>query len=388
MTGLAMIDHAIPDEFAQLARLTEQFVLRELRPHEERVERDDHVPAELRRSLRAKAVEVGLYAFNMPQEVGGPGLPFFAQVLIREQLGKVSVALADMVGRPPKALLACTPDQRDRFLLPTMRAQKTWAFALTEPNAGSDAGALTTRATRTEGGWRLDGTKHFISHGDFADFVIVIAQARLDGREAPTAFLVEHGAPGFAIGRIHPKMGWRGYPMAELIFTDAFVPDADVLGAPGEGLRLAMSAINEARIGVAAHCVGLAQRAFEYAVEHLKLRRQFGQPLGRFQGLQWAAADMALEIEQSRALLYAAARTLDTGRDARAAVSMAKLSCTEMAGRVTDRALQLLGGAGYMAESPLEMMYRDARAFRIGEGTSEIQRNQIARAVLGRELVP
>ena len=380
-----MIDYQIPEEFAQLAQLTEQFVRNELLPHEQQVERDDDLPAELRRRLRKKAVEVGLFAFNMPAAVGGPGLPYLAQVLIREQLGKVSVALADMVGRPPKALLACTDEQRERFLLPAVCAEKTWAFALTEPDAGSDAAALKTRATRASGGWLLNGSKHFISHGDFADFVIVIAKTAAD--DAPTAFLVEHEAPGFAIGRIHPKMGWRGYPMAELVFADAFVPDANVLGEPGDGLRLALAAIGEARIGVAAHCLGIAQRAFDYAVDHLRVRRQFGQPLGRFQGLQWAVADMALDIEQSRALLYAAARTMDGAGDARTVVSMAKLACTEMAGRVADRALQLLGGAGYMAEGPLEMLYRDARAFRIGEGTSEIQKNQIARAVLGRELV-
>jgi alkylation response protein AidB-like acyl-CoA dehydrogenase len=324
----------------------------------------------------------------MPEEVGGPGLPYLAQVLIREQLGKVSVALADMVGRPPKALLACAGEQRERFLIPAVRAEKTWAFALTEPNAGSDAGAMKTRATRANGGWLLNGTKHFISHGDFADFVMVVAKVEEEGRNAPTAFLVEHGTRGFGVGRIHPKMGWRGYPLAELVFNDAFVPDANVLGDVGAGFRLAMSAIGEARIGVAAHCVGLAQRAFDYAVEHVKVRRQFGQPLGQFQGLQWNVADMALDIEQSRALLYAAARTMDSGADARTAVSMAKLSATEMAGRVTDRALQLLGGAGYMAEGPVEMMFRDARAFRIGEGTSEIQKNQIARAILGREMFP
>ena len=379
------MDYPIPGEFAQLVRLTEQFVRNELLPHEQQIERDDHLPADLRRRLRSKAAELGLFAFNMPAEVGGPGLPYLAQVLIREQLGKVSVALADMVGRPPKALLACTGDQRERFLLPCVRAEKTWAFALTEPNAGSDAAALKTRATCTSGGWLLNGTKHFISHGDFADVVIVIAM--VDAGNAPTAFLVERQTPGFAVGRIHSKMGWRGYPMAELVFADAFVPEANRLGEPGDGLRLALSAIGEARIGVAAHCVGLAQRAFDYALNHLKVRRQFGQPLGRFQGLQWAVADMALDIEQSRALLYAAARTMDGAGDARTAVSMAKLSCTEMAGRVTDSALQLLGGAGYMAEGPLEMLYRDARAFRIGEGTSEIQKNQIARAVLGRELV-
>jgi alkylation response protein AidB-like acyl-CoA dehydrogenase len=380
------MDYGIPGEFSQLARLTEEFVRNELLPHEEQVERDDDVPAELRRRLRKKAVEVGLFAFNMPQEVGGPGLPQLAQVLIREQLGKVSVALADMVGRPPRALLACTGEQRERFLLPAVRADKTWAFALTEPNAGSDAGALKTRATHAAGGWVLNGTKHFISHGDFADFVIVIAKVARNEQDAPTAFLVEHGTPGFEVGRIHRKMGWRGYPIAELVFNDAFVPEANVLGEIGAGIRLALSAIGEARIGVAAHCVGLAQRAFDYAVNHIRVRQQFGQPLGRFQGLQWHVADMALDIEQSRGLLYAAARTMDGEGDTRTAVSMAKLSATEMAGRVTDRALQLLGGAGYMAEGPIEMMYRDARAFRIGEGTSEIQKNRIARAMLGREM--
>ena len=380
------MEYLIPEEFSQLVRLTQQFVEKELLPHEAEVERDNNVTDDLRKKLRLKARELGLFAFNMPEDVGGPGLPYLAQVLIREQLGKVSVALADMVGRPPKALLACRGEQRERFLLPAVRAEKTWACALTEPDAGSAAGAMKTRATRTTGGWVLNGTKHFISHGDFADFVLVIAKIPSEGRDLPTAFLVEHNTRGFRVGRIHPKMGWRGYPIAELIFDDAFVAEENVLGDPGAGLRLALSNIGEARIGVAAHCVGMAQRAFDYAVNHLTVRKQFGQPLGHFQGLQWMVADMALDIEQSRALLYAAARMMDASGDARTAVSMAKLSATEMAGRVTDRALQLLGGAGYMAEGPLEMIFRDARAFRIGEGTSEIQKNQIARAFLGREM--
>jgi acyl-CoA dehydrogenase len=380
------MEYLIPDEFRQLTKLTEEFVQNELLPHEQDIERNDDLPSDLRQRLRRKAAEVGLFAFNMPEDVGGPGLPYLAQVLIREQLGKVGVALADCVGRPPRALLACRGEQRERYLLAAVRAEKTWAFALTEPNAGSDAAAITTRATRAEGGWLLNGAKHFISHGDFADFVIVIVKAVDAGRDQPTAFLIDKGTPGFNVGRIHRKMGWRGYPIAELTLTDVFAPDGNVLGAVGEGLRLALANIGEARIGVAAHCVGMAQRAFDYAVEHVKVRSQFGQPLGRLQGIQWSIADMALDIEQSRALLYAAARAMDANADARVAVSMAKLSATEMAGRVADRALQLLGGAGYMAEGPIEMIYRDARAFRIGEGTSEIQKNQIARAVLGRDM--
>ena len=381
------IDYGITDELREIQALTRRFVESELWPHESKVERDDLVPPELRRKLWKRAVELGLFAFNMPVEAGGMGLPYIAQVLIREQLGRVSVALADMVGRPPRALLSCNDEQRERFLAPSVRGDKTWAFALTEPGAGSDAMALKTSATPVDGGYKLDGTKHFISHGNTADFVIVVA--RLNDPAQPSGplatFLVERGTPGFSVGRVHPKMGWRGYPIAELVFADAFVASSNLLGAAGQGMRIAMGHINEARIGVAAHCVGMAQRAFEMSLEHARQRVQFKQPIGCFQGVQWMLADMAVAIEQSRALLYSAARTMDQPGDARAVVSMAKLSATEMLASVADKALQIHGGGGYVAESPIEMIYRDARAFRIGEGTSEIQRNQIARAVLGRE---
>ena len=382
------MDYGFTDELREIQNLTRRFVQSELLPHERAVEAANLVTPELRQQLRNKAIEVGLYGFNMPAEAGGPGLPYIAQVLLREQLGHVSVALADMVARPPRALLWCNDEQKERFLFPSVRGEKTWAFALTEPDAGSDAGALKTAAIPASGGYRLQGTKHFISHGDTADFVIVIA--RRSDPAAPDehplmAFLVERGTAGFDVGRVHPKMGWRGYPIAELVFNDAFVPDRNVLGKVGEGMRIAMGHINEARIGVAAHCVGMAQRALDLAIEHARTRVQFKRPIGRFQGLQWMLADMAVAIEQSRALLYAAARTMDQPGDARAAVSMAKLSATEMLAMVADRALQIFGGAGYVAESPVDMIYRDARAFRIGEGTSEIQRNQIARSLLGGE---
>ena len=382
------MDYEISEEHRQIRDLTRQFVVNELRPHEVQVERDDAIPPELFRTLRRRAVELGLFSFNMPADVGGPGLPYLAQVLIREQLGHVSVALADMVGRPPRALLACEGDQRDRFLQPAVSGDKTWAFALTEPEAGSDATALKTAATPVDGGYRLRGSKHFISHGNTADFVIVVARVPNGDASGLTTFLVERGTPGFEVGRVHPKMGWRGYPIAELVFDDAFVPTANRLGAVGQGMRIAMGHVNEARIGVAAHCVGMAQRALDLATEHARTRVQFGQPIGQFQGLQWILADMALKVEQSRAVLYAAARTMDQPGNARPSVSMAKLSATEMLAEVADRALQIFGGAGYVAESPVEMIFRDARAFRIGEGTSEVQRNQIARALLNGELAP
>lgn len=384
------MDYGLTDELREIQNLTRRFVETELLPHERMVEAQDVVPPELRRQLRRRAVELGLFSFNMPVDAGGPGLPYIAQVLLREQLGHVSVALADMVGRPPRALLWCNAEQRERFLLPAVRGERTWAFALTEPGAGSDAGALTTTAMAAAGGYRLQGTKHFISHGDTADFVIVVARSSetVAGAHPLMAFLIERDTPGFTVGRVHPKMGWRGYPIAELVFDDAFVPESNLLGSIGEGMRIAMGHINEARIGVAAHCVGMAQRALDLALAHARTRVQFKQPIGRFQGLQWMLADMAVAVEQSRAVLYAAARTMDLPGDARASVSMAKLSATEMLAMVADRALQIFGGAGYVAESPIEMIFRDARAFRIGEGTSEIQRNQIARALLGRDLQP
>lgn len=379
------MDHFIPEEFREIQALTRRFVEQELRPHEATVDREGVLPLDLRRRLCKRAVEVGLFAFNMPQSAGGPGLPRLAQVLIREELGKVGMALSDTVARPPFALTYCDAAQRTRFLEPALNADKHWAFALTEPQAGSDVAAMQARAIPEADCYRLRGTKHFISHGNTADFVIVFAKVpEGHGASGMTAFLVERGTPGFRVGREHPKMGWRGYPLVELVFDDALVPAANRLGAVGQGLQVAMSNINDARMGVAAHCVGMAQRALECAVEHARNRVAFGHPIGQLQGLQWMLAEMALAVEQSRALLYAVARAMELPGDPRAAVSMAKLSATEMAGRVADQAVQILGGAGYVAESPVEMIYRDVRAFRIGEGTSEIQKNQIARGLLGK----
>lgn len=380
------MDHGIPDAFREIQTLTRRFVNKELRPYEAGVERDGVLQLDLRRLLCKRAVEAGLFAFNMPSSAGGPGLPRLAQVLIREELGKVGMALSDTVARPPFALTFCNDEQRTRFLDPAINGDRHWAFALTEPQAGSDVSAMQMRAVPHGDTYRLSGTKHFISHGDTADFIIVFAKVPEGrGKSGVTAFLVERDTPGFRIGRAHPKMGWRGYPLSELVFDDAMVPAANRLGAVGQGLQVAMSNINDARMGVAAHCVGMAQRALDCAVEHARNRIAFGHPIAQLQGLQWMLAEMALAVEQSRALLYAVARAMELPGNHRAMVSMAKLSATEMAGKVADQAVQILGGAGYVAESPVEMIYRDVRAFRIGEGTSEIQKNQIARGLLGKE---
>ncbi|MGH8842051.1 MAG: acyl-CoA dehydrogenase family protein, partial [Advenella sp.] len=243
------MNYDIPEEFVQLAELTRRFVQKELWPQEAVVERLDEIPRDLRMVLRAKARELGLFAFNMPESAGGPGLPCFAQVLIREQLGQAGVALANLVGRPPKALIACSAEQRSRFLDAAVRGDQIWAFALSEPGAGSDAMALSSRAVRDGKGWRLNGTKHFISHGNEADFVLVIANAETPAGRAPTAFIVAQEQAGFTVGRVQQKMGWRGYPICELFFNDVFVPDENILGDVGQGIKLGLANIQDSRIG-------------------------------------------------------------------------------------------------------------------------------------------
>ncbi|HEY4269304.1 MAG TPA: acyl-CoA dehydrogenase family protein [Galbitalea sp.] len=375
------MDHGIDNETIALRDTTRTFVERLLRPHEREVEESSKLREDLRRSLRATAVELGLHAFNMPINVGGPGLSRLAQVVVREQLGQVGVALSDVVGRPPLSLLHCDEEQRDRYLLPAVRGELSWAFAITEPDAGSDVKSIRTRATATGDGYVLNGHKQFISHGASADFVIVYAKG---ADERISAFIVDRSTPGFRVGRIEQTMGWRGYELAELWFDDCAVGSHQLLGPVGEGLTIALDQINESRLGVAAHCLGIAQRALDTAVKHARERVQFGQAIGSFQGLSWMLADASVRVESARSLVYSVARAVDAGRARPTDISMGKLLATETAGLVVDACLQVMGGAGFMADGPMEMLYRDARAFRIGEGTSEVQRNQIARSVLGR----
>lgn len=374
----------------ELRALTRRFVREELAPHETEVEELGEIPAELAERVHRRAIEIGLHAFNLPAEAGGPGLPYTVQTVVRRELARSSFALSDLVVRPPRTLLHCAGDQRERFLAPAVRGTARFAFALTEPEAGSDAASMTTRAEWTPDGYVLNGLKHFISHGGVADFVIVYAKSRRDGaEEGITALVVRKGQDGFTCTRQERTMGWVGSPVSELLFRDCLVPFADVLGRPGEGLRLALGQINEARLGVAAHCVGMAELALELAVGHLRSRWQFGQPLGANQGLQWRLADMACQVEQARGVLQAAAAAVDATSiedrgNSQYRVPMAKLVASEAAGQVIDAALQMFGGMGFMRGVKIEQMYRDVRAFRIGEGTSEIQRTRIARSLLGR----
>jgi acyl-CoA dehydrogenase len=272
---------------------------------------------------------------------------------------------------PPEA----TEALRERFLPKLAAGLWTAAFALTEPEAGSDAAALRTRAERCDGGWVLDGLKHYISGAHRAQVLLVVAltDARLRARGGMTSFLVERDTPGMSIPRIDKTLGSEPVQLGEVRLDACFVPDSAVLGAVGQGFGVAMELLTSGRMGVACACIGTADRLLELALEHARQRRTFGQPLAKRQAIQWMLADSATELALARALAYETLRRIDAGEPVDAAPSMVKLYCSEMVGRVADRAVQIFGGAGLIRGAPVERFYRDVRHYRIGEGSSEVQ---------------
>jgi acyl-CoA dehydrogenase len=363
------------------------FVERELYPHENEVERLDEVPPELADEIRAKALGSGLYAANMPAELGGGGLDAVGVVLVERELGRASYALQMLVERPSNILQACQGEQRERYLLPAIRGERHDCVAMTEPGAGSDVRSMTTTAVRDGGDYVVTGTKHFISHADVADFVILFAatgveQTARGPKKLITTLLVDSGSRGLEVRRGPPCVSNRGYHQCELIFSGCRVPVANRLGEEGRGFDLMGQWLGATRLTVAATSVGRARRVLEAATEWAANRRQFGQPIGRFQGVGFRLADMATELEAADLLTLRAAARLDRGAMTDADAAMAKLYASEMLGRVTDAAVQTFGGMGLMGELPVERWWRDARVERIWDGTSEIQRQIIARSML------
>ena len=373
------------DEIAILRATTRRFVRNRLVPLEAQVEAADDIEPALIAQLRQETVALGLYGFNLPESLGGPGLPADAKLAVLEEITYTSVPLTEVAGYLPLSLNFCNAEQRAR-LLPALRAgKKVITYAMTEPDAGSDLGAIRMRAGKKDGGWVLNGSKQFISHAETADHIIVLA---LTDPGAPlkrklTTFIVARGNPGIVGMTRYRKMGWRGYHLNGFSLDNCFVPDADVLGQPGDGFLAIMESINHDRIFSACRSLGLAQRGHEMSCAYAKERVAFGATLSQHQGIQFMIADNDVEIEAARLLIYRAARLIEADDPAaRIAASRAKLYASEMGCRVSDRVLQIFGGMGYMCDLPVERFYRDARAFRIGEGTSEMQRIQIARHVL------
>jgi acyl-CoA dehydrogenase len=381
------VDLELTAEQRLIVETVRDFVEKELYPHEDEVERLDEVPPELASSIRNKALAAGLYAPNMPAELGGGGLDAVSLVLAERELGRAGYALQMLVERPSNILQACRGEQRERYLLPAIRGERHDCVAMTEPDAGSDVRSMATTAVRDGGEYVVTGTKHFISHADVADFVILFAgtgveQTARGPRKLITTLLVDAGTPGLQVRRGPRCVSNRGYHQCELIFSDCRVPVANRLGDEGRGLELMGQWLGASRLTVAATSVGRARRVLETATEWAAHRRQFGQPIGRFQGIGFRLADMATELEAAELLTLRAAARLDAGTMTDADAAMAKLYASEALGRITDAAVQVFGGMGLMSELPVERWWRDARVERIWDGTSEIQRYIIARSLL------
>ena len=381
------MDFGLSEEQGLIVETVRRFVEEEIYPHEAEVERSGQVPPELAEAIRAKTLELGFYACNFPEAVGGAGLSHLDFALVERELGRGSMALTHFFGRPQNILMACEGEQRERYLLPAVRGERTDALAMTEPEAGSDIRGMRCTARRQGGDWVVDGTKHFISGAEHADFFIVfIATGEDETAHGPkkriTAFLVDRDAEGFTVADGYESVSHRGYANKVLHFESCRLSDAQVLGEVDGGFAVMNEWLYATRITVAAMCVGRARRCVEFAIEHAATRRQFGQPIGRFQGVAFPLADSVTEIDAADWLTLAAAWRLDRNLPANREIASAKLYASEMLARVTDRALQVHGGMGLMADLPLERFWRDARVERIWDGTSEIQRH-----IIGRELL-
>ena len=382
------MDFGLTEEQQLIIKTTRDFVRHELVPHEREVEASGVLRPELWRPLRDKALAAGLYAANMPAEVGGAGLDGVSWVLYEKELGYTSYALQyTCVARPSNILLACEGAQRERYLLPAVRGERVECLAMTEPQAGSDLRGMKTTAVRRGGDFIINGTKHFISHADHADFVILFAasgeeDAARGKRKLITAFLIDKGTPGFEVRPGYQNVSHRGYNNSILQFTDCRVPSSAVLGEVHRGFEVANTWLGATRLQVAANCLGRAERALECARQWAVDRVQFGQQIGKFQGVSFKLADMAIELRAAELLTLEAAWKLTEGSATDMDMAIAKLKASEMLAMVADEALQIHGGMGLMSDLPLERIWRDARIERIWDGTSEVQRHIISRALL------
>ena len=375
------MDFSLNDEQKMMIDTVRRFIQDELAPLEQRLEDEGDLDEATSRQLLARSQALGLYALNMPAELGGGGLSNLDRILCEEQFGHTSDYLIRRAfGNVYEPLLHCQGPQRERWLTPAVRGERTCAIAITEPGAGSDAAGIRTHARKTDTGWVLNGSKHFISDGLWSDFFLVSAKT---GEKEISMFMVDKGLTGFTVGKDQKMMGLRGTPHLELFFDNVVLEDTALLGERGQGFKLAMGALNVVRLAqVGARAVGKASHVCEQMVDYAGQRQQFGTRIGDFQMVQQLIADSVMEINASRWMVYQAAWMLDQGFDAREQIAMVKVHAAEMLGRVVDRAVQVFGGMGFCRELPIERYYRDSRIYRIFDGTSEIHRGVIAKSVL------
>jgi butyryl-CoA dehydrogenase len=381
------MDFSLNDHQKLIRDTVRQFMEAEVRPTVKEMEKAEKFPADAIKKLG----EMGCCGMLMPEEWGGPGLDTVSYVLMLEEVARVFTAMSTALSVTNSAvqaplLLFGTEAQKKKYLRPMATGETLGAFCLTEAAAGSDAAGIQARAVRDGNVYKLNGTKTWVTNGSAAGVLLVFAKTDpAAGGKGITAFLVEPGFAGFRVGRHEDKMGQRSSPSVEILLNDCVVPVENRLGEEGQGLKIALSALDGGRIGIGAQAVGLAQGALEETVKYAKQRKAFGKSIGEFQAIQWMIADMQTEIEAARGLLYHAAWLKDAHpTKVGASASKAKLYASEMVNRVVYKAVQVHGSVGYSRETDVERMYRDARVITIYEGTSEVQRMIIARDLLAR----
>ena len=381
------MDFALTDEQEMIVETVRSFVEREMVPHEDEVERLGDVKPELVARIRERSLAAGIYSANMPAELGGGGLDNLTMALVDRAFGWTSYALHYVVARPSNILQACTGDQVEEYLLPTIRGERVDCLAMSEPGAGSDVRGMSCRAVRDGDDFVINGTKHFISHADLADYTILFAatgeeETSRGPKKLITSFLVDHDTPGLELVPGYDSVSNRGYHNLILNFDDCRVPASKVLGEQDRGFEVANEWLGSTRIQVASVCLGRADRAMSVALDWAASREQFGQKIGKFQGVSFKLADMRTQMVEAELMTYRAAWLMDRGAMSDGDAAMAKISSTEMLQFVSDEAIQILGGMGLMKELPLEGIWRDARVDRIWDGTSEIQRHILSREML------
>lgn len=376
------MEFAISDELTLFVDGVRQFREKELMPLEHDFLVDGRLDLDVRTALEEKARQQGFWALDVPEVYGGQGMGTLGACLVAEELFK-HPAMFEFGGSPEPILYKGNDDQKRRYLYPIVKEGRHSCYAFTEPSGGSDFASIRTTAVRDGDNWVINGTKIFISHVDRADFVILFATVDREKKtRGITCFLLDKGSPGFTISRRIPTMGddWEPY---ELIFRNCVVPDANRLGEVGDGWKLAGHQLTHGRLKIAAYQLGIAQRCIDIAVDWAKQRIAWDKPIATRQAIQWMLADSVTELDAARMLVYRAAWMADEDRPIENEAFMAKLYATEMAQRVTDRCLQILGGLGYSKEVPIQSFYRQVRLWRIGHGTGEIHRWMIARNLLG-----
>ena len=378
------MDFEPTEEHRMIRRMVREFAETEIAPRAEEIDETDQFPDDLFRRMG----ELGIIGLPFPEKYGGSGSGYTGFVIALEEIARVSGSVA--ITLDAQTSLYCEPvylfgteEQKQKYLAPAVRGERIGCFGLTEPQAGSDAGATRARAVRDGDEWVINGQKIFITNGSVADFAVITAKTDPEkGTRGISAFIVERGTSGFELGRDEKKMGLKGSVTSELFFENCRIPAENLLGQENEGFRQFMITLDAGRVAISAMAVGLAQGAFDKAVAYAQEREQFGQPIAKFQAIQWMIAEMATEIEAARLMVNRAAWLRENGQRFTKEAAMAKLFATEMSERVCHKAIQIHGGYGYCQEYEVERMYRDQRLCSIGEGTNQIQRLVIARQIL------